>query len=131
MPAGQTGPKSKHDDHRQGFDEGKKITGRKRHILVDMLGLLLRVPMHAANIQDRDGAALVLDHRTRRLFPFIQRIYGDGGYQGPKAMRAAVDRTRWTLCPSDRRTHLCLVQPFPAPGTRFRAPTSVAAFIRL
>src|SRR5262245_42662446 len=73
----------------QGFDAGKKITGRKRHILVDTLGLLLSVAVHAANIQDRDGVALVLDRRTRRLFPFIERIYGDGGYQGPKATKAA------------------------------------------
>ena len=67
----------------QGFDAGKKITGRKRHILVDTLGLLLSIAVHPANIQDRDGVALVLDRRTRRLFPFIKRIYGDGGYQGP------------------------------------------------
>ena len=64
----------------QGFDAGKKISGRKRHILVDTLGLLLSVAVHAANIQDRDGMMLVLDRRTRRLFPFIERIYGDGGY---------------------------------------------------
>ena len=44
----------------QGFDAGKKISGRKRHILVDTLGLLLSVAVHAANIQDRDGMTLVL-----------------------------------------------------------------------
>ena len=38
-----------------GFDAGKKITGRERHILVDTLGLLLSVAVHPANIQDRDG----------------------------------------------------------------------------
>src|SRR5262249_61647597 len=81
----------------QGFDAGKKITGRKRHILVDTLGLLLSVAVHAANIQDRDGGALVLDRRTRRLFPFIERIYGDGGYQGPKAARAATKTGYWTI----------------------------------
>jgi Transposase DDE domain len=43
----------------QGFDAGKKIMGRKRHILVDTLGLLLSVAVHPANIQDRDGVALV------------------------------------------------------------------------
>ncbi|HYS87567.1 MAG TPA: IS5 family transposase [Bradyrhizobium sp.] len=81
----------------QGFDAGKKITGRKRHILVDTLGLLLRVVVHPANIQDRDGLALVLDRRTRRLFPFIERIYGDGGYQGPKAAKAAAKTGCWTI----------------------------------
>jgi IS5 family transposase len=43
---------------------------------------LLSVAVHAANTQDRDGMMLVLDRRTRRLFPIIERIYGDGGYQG-------------------------------------------------
>ena len=81
----------------QGFDAGKKIRGRKRHILVDTLGLLLSVAVHAANIQDRDGVALVLDRRTRRLFPFIERVYGDGGYQGPKATKAAAKTGCWTI----------------------------------
>ena len=40
---------------------------------------------------------LVLDRRTRRLFPFIERIYGDGGYQGPKAARAAARTGRWII----------------------------------
>jgi hypothetical protein len=41
--------------------------------------------------------ALVLDRRTRRLFPFIERIYGDGGYQGPKAAKAAAKTGCWTI----------------------------------
>ena len=80
-----------------GFDAGKKITGRKRHIFVDTLGLLLSVAVHAASIQDRAGVALVLDRRTRRLFPFIERIYGDGGYQGPKPARAAAKTGSWII----------------------------------
>jgi transposase len=55
------------------------------------------VAVHAANIQDRDWMTLVLDRRTRRLFPFIERIYGDGGYQGPKAARAAAKTGCWTI----------------------------------
>lgn len=55
------------------------------------------VAVHAANIQDRDGVALVLDRRTRRLFPFIERIYGDGGYQGPKATKAPAKTGCWTI----------------------------------
>jgi transposase len=58
---------------------------------------LLSVAVHAANIQDRDGVALVLDRRTRRLFPFIERVYGDGGYQGPKATKAAAQTGYWTI----------------------------------
>src|SRR5262245_18430432 len=45
----------------QGFDAAQKVTGRKRHILVDTLGLLLNVVVHPADVQDRDGAGLVLD----------------------------------------------------------------------
>jgi hypothetical protein len=73
----------------QGYDSGKKVTGRKRHILVDTLGLLLSVAVHPADIQDRDGAAFVLNASTRALFPFIERIFADGGYQGPRAAEAA------------------------------------------
>ena len=81
----------------QGYDAGKKVTGRKRHILVDTLGLLLNVVVHPANIQDRDGAALVLDRRTRALFPFIERIFADAGYQGPRVAKAAADTGSWIV----------------------------------
>jgi transposase len=80
-----------------GYDAGKKVKGRKRHILVDTLGLLLSVVVHPADIQDRDGLALVLDKRTRRLFPFIERVYADGGYQGPKAAQAAARTGTWMI----------------------------------
>lgn len=58
---------------------------------------MLSVAVHPANIQDRDGVALVLDRRTRRLFPFIERIYADGGYQGPKAAAAAARTGAWVI----------------------------------
>ena len=79
-----------------GYDAGKKVKGRKRHILVDTLGLLLSVVVHPANIQDRDGAYEVL-RQARRLFPFIERIFADGGYRGEK-MALVVARTgSWKL----------------------------------
>jgi transposase len=53
--------------------------------------------VHAANIQDRDGAALVLDRRTRALFPFVLAIFADAGYQGPRATNAARRSGRWRL----------------------------------
>ena len=81
----------------QGFDAGKKVTGRKRHILVDALGLLLNVVVHSADLQDPEGARLVLDAHTRRLFPFIELIFTDAGYQGAKAATAAADTGRWTI----------------------------------
>jgi transposase len=58
---------------------------------------LLNVVIHAADVQDRDGARLVLDRRTRRRFPFIEHIFADAGYQGP-ALAAAVAKTgTWIL----------------------------------
>jgi transposase len=80
-----------------GYDAGKKVKGRKRHILVDTLGLLLNVVVHPADVQDRDGAKLVLDRRTRRLFPFIERIFADANYQGPKLAAALAKTGTWTV----------------------------------
>jgi len=57
------------------------VKGRKRHLLVDTLGLLLMVVVHAADIQDRDGAKLVLE-RVRHRCPRLQLIWADGGYAG-------------------------------------------------
>ena len=59
--------KNTHIPCESGYDAGKKINGIKRHLLTDTLGLLLTVVVHPANIQDRDGVALVLDRRTRRF----------------------------------------------------------------
>ena len=72
----------------RGYDAGKKINGRKRHILVDTLGLLLRGIVHPANVQDRDGLAALL-RRIRRRFPWLGLIFADGGYQGEVAAAAA------------------------------------------
>ncbi len=77
----KTGPEAR---EMVGFDAGKKVKGRKRHIVVDTLGLILKAEVHSAGIQDRDGAAMVFDKLTAR-FPFIEKICGDGGYQGPIA----------------------------------------------
>ena len=75
----------------------EKIKGKKRHILVDTLGLLLNAVVHPADVQDRDGAALVLDARTRALFPFVLRIFADAGYQGPRAALAATQSGDWVI----------------------------------
>ena len=53
--------------------------------------------MHPADVQDHDGARLVLDRRTRRLFPFIERIFADAGYQGPQAATAIAKTGTWKL----------------------------------
>lgn len=64
-----------------GYDAGKKVKGRKRHILVDCLGLVLLVVVHAASIQDRDGAQLLLEG-LRSRFHRLVLIWADGGYAG-------------------------------------------------
>jgi len=53
--------------------------------------------VHAAGIQDRGGAALVLDRRARALFPFILALFADAGYRGPRAAAAARRSGRWRL----------------------------------
>ena len=65
----------------RGYDAGKKVSGRKRHIVVDTTGLLLAVVIHAADIQDRDGARLVLAKLLGR-FPRLQVIWADAAYAG-------------------------------------------------
>ena len=67
--------------HSSGFDAGKKIKGRKRHIVVDTLGLILCTVVHSAAIQDRDGAKMVLAMLKERWKKII-KIIADGGYRG-------------------------------------------------
>lgn len=71
------------------------MKGRKRHLLVDTLGLLLMVVVHAADIQDRDGAKLVLE-RVRSQCPRLQLIWADGGYAG-QLVDWVKAICRWTL----------------------------------
>jgi transposase len=65
----------------RGFDGGKKINGRKRHIAVDTLGLVLAVVVTAASVQDRDGAYRLLALLRERLST-ISLVWADGGYAG-------------------------------------------------
>lgn len=64
----------------RGYDAGKKIKGRKRHLLVDTLGLLLSVVVHRADLQDRDGAKLLLPALLN--FGWVRKVFADGGYSG-------------------------------------------------
>lgn len=66
----------------RGYDAAKNVSGRKRHIVVDTLGLLLRVVVSAASVQERDGAKLVFMLMVG-LFPRLAKIWADGGYNGP------------------------------------------------
>ena len=65
----------------RGYDAGKKINGRKRHIAVDTIGLLLTVLVTAASTQDRDAAKPLL-WNLRKAFPACKLTWADGGYAG-------------------------------------------------
>ena len=65
----------------RGYDAGKKVNGRKRHVVVDTIGLLIVVLVTAASVQDRDGGRLVLA-RARMTMPSIVLVWADGGYAG-------------------------------------------------
>jgi len=71
----------------RGYDAGKKINGRKRHALVDTDGRALLVEPHPASIQDRDGGGPLLQV-SRLLFPFIERVWADGGYDQERVTTA-------------------------------------------
>jgi putative transposase len=64
-----------------GYDGGKKLSGRKRHVLVDTMGLVLKVVVHMANLQDREGVRLLLEP-VKGLFPRLQKVWVDQGYTG-------------------------------------------------
>jgi transposase len=71
----------------RGYDAGKKIMGRKRHALVDTDGRGLVLFVHPASVQDPDGAGPLLA-TSRRPFPFIEKVFADAGYQGPRVATA-------------------------------------------
>ncbi len=72
----------------RGYDAGKKIKGRKRHILTDTTGLLVGAIVHEASLQDRDGAPLLLA-AVRYAFPWLRHVFADAGYAGRAHHRLA------------------------------------------
>jgi putative transposase len=96
-------PKTTEAGGPRGYDVGKKIKGRKRHIITDTMGLVVAAIVHAAGIQDRDGAVPLLAS-IRSAFPWLRHILGtprfahaDGGYAGDKLKAALAKLGRWTL----------------------------------
>ena len=115
-----------------GFDAGKLIKGKKRHILVDMQGLLLHAIVHSAGVQDRDGGIWLLATLFGQ-FPFLAKLFADSAYAGTnfryRAQQSSAqpqNRNRQTLrsCQRvravtkalDRRTYHRLVEPLPPTG---------------
>lgn len=71
----------------RGYDAGKKIKGRKRHAMVDTDGRVLEVQVHAAWVQDRDGAVPLLQ-ASRRSFPFVELAFADSAYAAERVRQA-------------------------------------------
>jgi transposase len=80
----------------RGFDAGKKIKGRKRHMIVDTLGLMVGLMVHSADIQDRDGAPDLLKSIKIR-WPWLLHVFADGGYAGDKLKKRLQKIGKWTL----------------------------------
>ena len=80
----------------RGYDAGKCIKGRKRHLLTDTNGLLVAAIVHEAGIQDRDGAPALLAS-IRKTFPWLRHVFADGGYAGPKLETALAKIGTWKL----------------------------------
>ena len=77
----------------RGYDGGKKVTGRKRHLLVDTQGFVLGVAVHTADIMDRDGIKLLIEPIKEHLAT-IKHIWLDAGYNGRDKGKCGVSR-RW------------------------------------
>jgi transposase len=80
----------------RGYDAGKKVKGRKRHIITDTAGHLVGAIVHTADIQDRDGAVGVIAS-IQRLYPWLRYLFADGGYAGEKLTKALADFGTWTM----------------------------------
>ena len=104
----------------RGYDGGKKISGRKRHLLVDTSGLVLNAVVHPADVADRDGARLVLAPNVEEdRLPRLKHLWADAGYRGAGlgewitewlglSLEIVQRRRRWVWVPND-------VEPEPLP----------------
>ena len=82
--------------HPSGYDAHKDVKGRKRHLLVDTLGLVLSVDVTSADVQDRIGAQCLLA-RLKVLLPHLKKIWADGAYTGEKLARWCKEQGGWDL----------------------------------
>lgn len=80
----------------RGYDAGKKIKGRKRHLLTDTLGHLVAALVHPADVQDRDGAPKLLG-AIRGAFPWLRHVFADAAYAGGKLEQSLAKLGPWTL----------------------------------
>jgi putative transposase len=80
----------------RGYDAGKRVHGRKRHIVTDTHGLLLAVHVHPANVQDCHGAVALL-RELRQRWPRLRHVFADRIYRGPQLRSAIADCGPWTI----------------------------------
>jgi transposase len=80
----------------RGYAAEKMIKGRKRHLLTDTIGLLVGAVVHAADIQDRDGAPLLLA-AMRHAYPWLRHVFADAAYAGEKLRQALARLGKWTI----------------------------------
>ena len=80
----------------RGYDAAKKVKGRKRHIVTDTGGLLVGAEVHPADVQDRDGAVLVIE-AIHQLFPWLRHLFADSVYNGPNLREALAKFGKWTI----------------------------------
>ncbi len=81
----------------RGYDSGKKVKGRKRHLLVDTEGFVLRAKVHSAKVMDYEGIKTLLD-RAKGLFPRLSHLWMDAGYSGEDKGGDWVEKTLgWTV----------------------------------
>ncbi len=80
----------------RGYDAGKRVKGRKRHIVTDTGGLPVGAMVHPADVQDRDGAVPLIAS-IRHLYPWLRHLFADGAYAGDKLASALDRHGRWTF----------------------------------
>ena len=80
----------------RGYDAGKRVHGRKRHIVTDTNGLLLAVHVHPANVQDVHGAVPLLERLGQR-FPKLRHVFADRIYRGDQLVKALAHCGPWTI----------------------------------
>lgn len=110
----QSAKTTEEGEEQRGYDAGKKVKGRKRHLVVDALGLLLVLHVTSASVQDRD-AALAMVQESKREFPSLDVVFMDGAYRGEVkssieettgmrvkiALRSEPQKKGLSLCPCD------------------------------
>jgi putative transposase len=75
----------------RGYDGAKKVRGRKRHLLVDTEGFVLKAKVHSAKLLDQEGIKVLLD-RAKGLFPRLSHLWLDAGYRGEDKGKGWVEK---------------------------------------